>query len=93
MPEQKLNKHLFIFNKDEQGGGQLILETQYIDNGDSAHGLPDGVFTNQTLTLMSYGNSAIFNLCGDSLNPENLRELADQLEKAEKEAYRLATLK
>jgi len=50
------------------------LETKFYDNGDGE------VHTEQTLTLMSYCNSASFNLMGAAITPENLRELADQLE-------------
>jgi len=82
--ERPLHREVYVFNAEDNGGESLTLTTDYFDNGDAAHGLPDGIFTNQKLTLMSYGNSASFELCGTVLTPENLRELADILENGEK---------
>lgn len=82
--ERSLHREVYVFNAEDNGGESLTLTTDYFDNGDAAHGLPDGIFTNQKLTLMSYGNSASFELYGTALTPENLRELADILENGEK---------
>lgn len=51
------------------GGESLFLEYQFID----------GILT-QSITLNSYGNSAVLNLSGNVLFPGFLRELADKLE-------------
>lgn len=37
-------------------------------------------YTTQTLSLNSYSNNVSFTLCGAQLTPENLRQLADELE-------------
>ena len=81
-----LKRHVFLFNKEDNGGESLILTTDFFDNGDAAAGLPDGIYTNQELALQSYGNSASFNLCGAALTPALLRQLANELDKAEIEA-------
>lgn len=60
----------FIFNESDNGGESLSLST-------IIH--KDGMIT-QELTLMSYLNSANFNLGGALLTPSNLRNLANQLE-------------
>jgi len=70
-----LGRHLFTFNKSNFGGEQLVLETKYISTDDVGE-----VIVNQFLTLNSYCNSATFNLYGAILTPENLRNLANQLE-------------
>lgn len=82
MKEKPLHREVYVFNKEENGGGQLSLTIDYYDNGDAAHGLPQGILINQELTLQSYCNSASFNLTSD-FNPKNLRELADTIEKGE----------
>ena len=76
-----LRKHVFTFNKEDNGGESLILYTEMYANGE-----PDGVYYNQELTLSSYSNCATFNLLGAPLTPDLLRELANQLEKVELEA-------
>ncbi len=73
--DKKLGTHSFVFNKDDNGGEQLILTTDFFDNGDV-----DGIYSIQKLTLNSYGNSASFDLVGASFTPELLRQLADELE-------------
>lgn len=79
--ETPLHREVFVFNKDDNGGESLSLKIDYFDNGDAAHGLPDGIYTNQELSLQSYCNSASFNLAGAAFTPENLRELANILER------------
>jgi hypothetical protein len=76
--KNSIHKHVFVFNKRDNGGESLSLETKYIPNGDRG-----GFFTNQTLVLNSYCNSASFELIGAQLSPKLLRQLADQLEKQE----------
>jgi hypothetical protein len=74
-----LAKHSFNFNTHNNGGESLILKTTFFHNGDKITD-KTGIYINQTLTLRSYSNSASFDLCGANLTPENLRELANQLE-------------
>jgi hypothetical protein len=78
--EKPLHREVHVFNGEDNGGESLTLTTDYFDNGDAAHGLPDGIYWNQKLTLASYCNSASFELAGAVLTPESLRELADILE-------------
>lgn len=75
--DKVLGSHLFIFNDHDNSGEGLTLETTFLDNGD---GIPNGIYLNQKLTLQSYCNSASFDLFGAGLNPEKLRELANQLD-------------
>jgi hypothetical protein len=70
--ETVLEKHYAILTPDDN----LTLETTYFDNGDSAHGLPHGVFTNQRLVL----GQAHFLLCGTSIDAATLRKLANELD-------------
>jgi len=77
-----LGTHTFIFNPSDNSGEQLCLTTEIFNNGDYARGLPNGMFTNQTLTLQSYCNHASISLYGNPITPESLRQLADELEEA-----------
>jgi len=87
MKEECIKKHVFVFNPKDNGGEQLILTTEFFDNGDcAAYGFSGGVYTNQQLSLQSYGNSASMNLYGIVLSPENLRQLANELESMKLEA-------
>lgn len=81
MPATLLHREVFVFNKKDNGGETLSLAIEYIDNGDAAAGLPNGIYMNQELSLQSYCNSASFNLVGAQLTPENLRELANLMER------------
>jgi hypothetical protein len=81
MPDIKLTTHRFVFNEQNNSGEGLSLRTDFYHNGD-----PGGIYTNQTLKLQSYCNSAQFELVGASITPELLRKLADQLELARQEA-------
>jgi hypothetical protein len=80
MTDKILHREVFVFNEHDNGGESLSLTIEFFDNGDAAHGLPDGIYMNQKLTLASYGNSANFELCGTNLTPENLRKLANIIE-------------
>lgn len=75
-----LHREVFVFNKEDNGGEQLTLTIEYFDNGDAGHGLPKGIYDNQKLTLQSYSNSATFDL-SNGFTPENLRELANIMER------------
>ncbi len=81
----------FVFNKEDNGGESLMASIEFYDNGDAAHGYPDGIYTVQKLTLMSYSNMATFTL-SNVFTPQNLRELADLIEKgyttAEKKVWK-----
>lgn len=80
--EVPVHRHTFAFNQSDNGGQHLVLVTKWYPNGD-----PGGTFTNQEIVLYSYCNSASINLSGTSINPENLRKLADELEEAQKKAH------
>ena len=73
-----LKTHNFVVNPKDNGGESIVITTEFYDNGD----VPSGIYTNQKITLMSYGNSATINLDRAALTPENLREFANQLEAA-----------
>jgi len=77
--DKNVGKHVFVFNPNDDREESLFLETEFFDNG---NGPKTGIYTNQKLTLQSYRNSAEFNLIGISLNPDNLRKLANELESA-----------
>jgi len=76
-----VHRHVFCFNPQTNGGESLTIITDFIPNGD-----PGIIYTSQEISLGSYSNSASFNLSGASLTPENLRDLANQLESAQIEA-------
>ena len=77
--DKLLGKHTFVFNEQDNGGESLSITTEFYANGDPITD-KDGVYTNQTLSLQSYCNSADFNLVGATLTPELLRKLANELE-------------
>lgn len=77
MTEKLLKTHNFVFNPQNNGGESLVLKTEFFDNGD---GIPTGIYTNQTLKLTSYGNSASISLGSATISPKLLRKLADELE-------------
>ena len=79
--DQTLLINTFNFSPKENGGESLYLTTKFIGNGDKITET-SGVYLDQELTLQSYGNSASINLSGITLNPANLRELANELESA-----------
>lgn len=81
MADKLLKRHVFTFNKHDNGGEALMLVTQFFHNGDV-----DGVYTNQEIELQSYCNSASINLCGIHIDSEILFKLAKELFEAEQEA-------
>lgn len=80
MTDRLLKRHVFVFNPKDNGGESLDLTTDFLDNGD---GVPDGVHTNQTITLSSYFNCASIRLFGIKITSTILRKLADELEEIE----------
>lgn len=76
--------HLFTLNPDSNGGESVVLHTKFEDNGDFSRGLAKEPVLSATheLIINSYGNSVHFNMYG-YLTPTVLRDLANQLEKAE----------
>ena len=78
--DKELEIHTFVFNKDANGGEQLILTTKLYTNGDGEIDRENHLYFNQKLTLNSYGNAATIMLYGASLNPENLRRLANEID-------------
>jgi len=74
MKYKEIGRHSFPFNKQDNGGEQLILTT-------IAYQYEDGtVFTNQEISLQSYGNSASINLFSAGLDSQILRLLANELD-------------
>ena len=71
------------------GGEDLVIKTSIFDNGDYAAGLDTGIILNQAITLESYGNSVTLNLCGNTLTPDFLRYLAQEIEDGIAEAKTL----
>lgn len=78
--DKTLSEHAFVFNKYDNGGESLSLTTKFIANGDPITD-KDGIYLNQELSLQSYCNAATFKLCGALFTPENLRNLANELER------------
>lgn len=80
-PDTLIKRHVFHFNKEDNGGEAILLKTEFLANGD-----PGEFYINQELSLQSYGNSASFNFGGGPLTPEILRQLADELDDANMQA-------
>jgi hypothetical protein len=76
MKDRTAARHVFNFNSRDNGGESLLLTTEFISNGD-----PGEYYLQQKLTLNSYCNCASIELLGATLNPDNLRQLANELEK------------
>ena len=74
--ENEMSRHVFSFNKRDNGGEQLILVTNICHNGDGV----DGIYYSQELTLCSYCNSAILSFSGIQITPNLLGQLANELE-------------
>jgi len=87
MADNVIHIHSFCFNKRDNGGESLTLTTKFYGNGDPPT-QAEGVFTNQSIVLQSYCNSASIDLCGVSLTPQILRQFADELEIARNEVVR-----
>lgn len=68
LKDNVLDRHVYVFNQHDNSGEQLSLDTEFHWNGDPIDE-NNGVFTNQELTLQSYGNLASINLCGISITP------------------------
>lgn len=56
--EKEIDRHVYVFNRKDNGGEQLVLVTRYLDNGDGE------MYVNQEIELYSYCNSASINLVG-----------------------------
>lgn len=78
--DKKIHSFNFVLNPVDNGGESLMLSTDFFDNGDDITKECDGIYSNQTLTLCSYSNSASLNFYCKMLNPQNLRALANKLE-------------
>lgn len=78
MKDPVLKTHNFYFS-NERGGECISLKTKFIGNGDPITN-KEGVYVNQELILSGYSNAAIFQLTGTTFTPNDLRELANQLE-------------
>lgn len=85
--EKSLLKHSFNLSPKERGNESLTITTEFVDNGDRNG---KSIYTNQTLTLQSYYNSASFNLNGIQITPEILRKLANELDEARTKAMFVA---
>lgn len=75
--DKEVGRHVFCFNKKDNGGEALTLTTKFIADEKR----PSKVFINQEITLASIGSSATFNLSGITISPHDLRKLADELDK------------
>lgn len=76
-----IKTHYFRFNPRDNAGEAMSLKTSFYWNGEV-----DGIFWNQELTLQSYQNSTTLSLYGAAISPEDLRQLADEMESALQEA-------
>ena len=74
---KKLNTHHFVFNPKDHSDEQINIQTDFYHNGD-----PNGIFTNQCITMQSCCNHASMHLYGCQITPQILRHLADELEQA-----------
>lgn len=81
MADRLLKRHVFCFNEHDNGGESLTLKTEFYHNGD-----PEGIYTNQEISLQSYCNSASINLCGIQITTESLFKLIQELMVAREEA-------
>lgn len=82
MKDKLLKIHTFVFNEQDNGGESFTLSTKFYNNGDGE------IYTNQELTLQSYCNAASFTLIGAPMTAGLLRQLANELDRAETEAMR-----
>lgn len=73
--DKKIDKIMQTINSNDNGGEQIVLITEFFDNGDR----PAQIFTNQQIILQSYGNSASINLCSAQLNSNVLFRLAKEM--------------
>ena len=71
-----LKKIHFVVNPHDNGGEQIIITTEFHDNGDRK----DNIYMQQEITMQSYCNSASISLFGAILSPERLRKMADEIE-------------
>lgn len=76
--DKLLKTHCFSLN-ESNSGESLVITTKFFANDNDITD-EDGIYTNQEITLQSYSNSASFYLC-NTITPEKLRELANELEK------------
>ena len=79
--DKLLKIHSFYFNRKDNGGEALTITTKFYHNGD-----PEGVYLNQEISLQSYCNSASINLFGANITADDLRQLANELDRAKIEA-------
>ena len=82
--------HTFVFNPEDNGGESLILHTTFHDANEGK--FPNNVepFVTQEFSMNSYGSCATFSM-SQPFTPETLRDLADQLERAELSAIKELT--
>lgn len=80
MQNDLLYRSVFHANPRDNGGEALTIVTEFFDNGDPSQ---DGIYSNQKIELMSYGNCACFNLFGPgtAFDPDNIRNLANEIDK------------
>lgn len=76
--------HSFHFNKDSNGGEAILFTTKFMKSNSMFK--ENSVIINQEFSLNSYGNSSSISLYANPITPAMLRQLADELENAEKEA-------
>lgn len=80
-----LKRHFFVFNPEDSEDEGLTLMTEYFSNG-----ALDGFSATHEFSLQSGEKAVSFLLIGVEITPEKLRALADELEKARKQAIDMA---
>lgn len=73
---QPFDEHYFTFKRIPEDDTIVALKTTYYDNGDANI---EGVYTNQHF-IFHHQNKASINLCGATITPTALRELANKLD-------------
>lgn len=79
MNSTMLKRLVYVFNPEDNSTEMLTLMTEYFTPG----GTTDGVYPVHELSL---GNHVTFHISGALITPEKLRDLANKLERAEREA-------
>ena len=85
MSTKRLKRHSFVVNPQDNGGEQMIVTTDYYDNGDGGRA---GLYVDQTITLHSYGNVTTFRLTTAAFTLDVLRRFVKELTSVERDAVR-----
>ncbi|MCI0527015.1 MAG: hypothetical protein L0Y56_06120 [Nitrospira sp.] len=74
--DDKIARHVFSFNPQDNGGESVLFTTDLHDNG----GKEPNFYITQEITLLSYCNEASIRLAGATITPGMLRKLANELD-------------